>query len=206
MNTIIGKPSQHDAYADTYDDQVRECGCYLAEVTFGLCYEYLQPGQLLLDAGIGSGLSSMLFAKAGLVVHGFDFSPAMLEVCRSKGTAQDLRQHDILEIPWPYPDRTYDHLVCCGVLHFIQDLDMIFSEAARVIKKGGLFIFTSKLPGISLPSHQKYQRLDVDGFEVFSHSPTHLEGLFDTFNMNLLKNQHCLVGTDLFATWLASTG
>jgi 2-polyprenyl-3-methyl-5-hydroxy-6-metoxy-1,4-benzoquinol methylase len=39
----------------------------------------------LLDAGIGSGLSAQLLARAGLEVYGMDFSPAMVEVCRAKG-------------------------------------------------------------------------------------------------------------------------
>ena len=43
----------HDAYA-AYD-------CYLAEALFGLCYEFVQPAQHLLDLGIGSGLSAASF-------------------------------------------------------------------------------------------------------------------------------------------------
>lgn len=63
----------HDQYADVYDDQVKSSGCYIHDLIFGLCYEYITSGQKLLDAGIGSGLSSQLFAKAGLKVYGMDF-------------------------------------------------------------------------------------------------------------------------------------
>ncbi|WP_423224970.1 hypothetical protein [Candidatus Amarolinea aalborgensis] len=76
----------HDAYAADYDQQVQAYGCHVADVLFGLCYEYVQPGQRLLDAGIGSGLSAQLFAKAGLEIHGMDFSPPCWQmrarVCR----------------------------------------------------------------------------------------------------------------------------
>jgi len=89
----------HDAYAADYDQQVQSYGCYVADVLFGLCYEYVQPGQRVLDAGIGSGLSAQLFAKAGLDVHGMDFSPAMLAACRAKGIAVDLKLHDLQQAP-----------------------------------------------------------------------------------------------------------
>jgi hypothetical protein len=55
----------HDSYAGDYDNQAQACDCRVAEVLFGLCYEFIQPRQRLLDLGIGSGLSAALFAKAG---------------------------------------------------------------------------------------------------------------------------------------------
>ena len=47
----------HDAYAADYDAEVRAYDCHIADLMFGLCYEFARPGQRLLDAGIGSGLS-----------------------------------------------------------------------------------------------------------------------------------------------------
>jgi SAM-dependent methyltransferase len=112
---------------------VQSYGCHVVDVLFGLCYECIRPGQRLLDAGIGSGLSAQLFAKAGLEVHGMDFSPAMLAACRAKGFAVDLRLHDLQQAPWPYQASGFDHVACCGVLHFIADVETIFGEAARVL-------------------------------------------------------------------------
>lgn len=138
--------SLHDAYASDYDHQVSEYRCYIAEVLFGLCYAALQPGQTVLDAGIGSGLSAVLFAKAGLQVHGFDFSPAMLDLCAAKGFAAGLKNHDVQQLPWPYPPASFDHVVCCGVLHFIAEIEAIFGEARRVLRPGGHFAFTNRVP------------------------------------------------------------
>lgn len=69
----------HDAYAVDYDAQVCAYDCHIIDLLFGLSYEYLTPGQRLLDVGIGSGVSSQSFARAGLEIYGLDFSPAMLE-------------------------------------------------------------------------------------------------------------------------------
>ena len=125
----------HDAYAADYDAEVLAYDCHIAGLLFGLCYEFTCPDQRLFDAGIGSGLSSALFAKAGLEVHGMDFSPAMLEICHDKGFAIDLRRHDIQKTPWPYSSDAFDHLVCCGVMHFIPDLEGFLTRRSACFAK-----------------------------------------------------------------------
>lgn len=195
--------AQHDAYAADYDDQVRAYGAYLAEVLFGLAYEAVRPGQRLIDLGIGSGLSAALFAKAGLEVYGMDFSPAMLDLCRAKGIAVDLRQQDLLQTPWPYDDQFFDHAVCCGVLHFIGELDSIFAETGRVMRPGGLFAFTTKAPARPLGAGQTFDRQLSDGLDVFSHAPAYVQPVLDRHGFRRDKALRCFVGDEIFWAWLA---
>ena len=61
-------PAQHDSYAADYDAQVRAYDCHIADLLFGLCYEFTRPGQSLLDVGTGSELAAQPFARAGLQV------------------------------------------------------------------------------------------------------------------------------------------
>lgn len=191
----------HDTYAAEYDGQVRAYECYLAEVLFGLSYAYTRPGESLLDLGIGSGLSAELYAKAGMRVAGLDFSAAMLDQCRAKGIADDLRQHDLQDIPWPYPAAACDHVVCCGVLHFIPDLAAILVETGRVLRPGGCFAFTTKSPVDSaLP--QPYERVTAGGIDVFSHSPSYLEALIERTGFEHDKRLRCFVGDDVFYAWI----
>lgn len=194
--------SQHDAYAGDYDNQIRAYDCYIADLLFGLCYEYAQPGKRLLDAGIGSGLSAQLFAKAGLHVFGMDFSPAMLEICQAKGFAAGLMLHDIQQAPWPYPSKGFDFLVCCGVLHFIADLENIFAEARRVLGENGVFAFTTRVPPTPTPEFQAYHQETVGGFEIFSHAPAYLELLLAKQAFERLKVQKSFVGEDIFTLWV----
>ncbi len=197
------KAALHDAYAADYDAQVQAYGCHIAEVLFGLCYATIRPGERLLDAGTGSGLSAELFAKAGLEIHGMDFAPAMLDLCRRKGFATDLRQHDLLKVPWPYPAGHFDHLICCGVLHFIPDLEGIVAEAARLIVDGGLFAFTTRLPAAPVAATQKYERQEAGELPIFSHEPETVCALLLACGFAKRKMQRCYVGEDLFAVWVA---
>jgi predicted TPR repeat methyltransferase len=192
----------HDAYAADYDSQVKAYDCYITDTLFGLCYEFIEPGGKLLDAGIGSGLSSLPFAKAGLEIHGMDFSPAMLEICRTKDFAASLANHNLQEVPWPYPSTTFNLLVCCGVLHFIPDLEAIFDEAWRILQEGGPFAFTTKVPARLVKNPQRYVQQHTGEFEIFSHAPAYIETRIKKQAFQLLKKQKCFIGEDIFTVWL----
>jgi ubiquinone/menaquinone biosynthesis C-methylase UbiE len=194
--------AQHDAYAAGYDEQVRAYDCYLAEVLFGLSYEYTRPGQRLLDLGIGSGLSAAPYAQAGLRVWGVDFSPAMLDLCRAKGIATDLRCHDLQDMPWPYPPAAFDHAVCCGVLHFIADPQRIFEETARVLRSGGTFAFTTKWPAAGEAAGQPVTRTVAGAFDIFAHAPHYVAGIMDKCGFERLKWLRCAVGEETLLAWV----
>ena len=129
-----------DEMITAYDKEAEATGWYGPEVAFGLTYAYVHPGQSILDIGIGTGLGSVLFHKAGLKVHGMDISPKMLDECRSKGFSA-LQLHDLSKPPYPYDSESMDHAVCTGVLNFFSNLSPVFQETSRIIRNGGLFVF-----------------------------------------------------------------
>jgi predicted TPR repeat methyltransferase len=184
----------HDESATDYDRLAPEYGWY-PEALFGLCFEYVQPGERLLDVGIGTGLCAAPFARLGLQVFGLDDSPKMLDVCRSKGIATELRQLDIRATPWPYPDSYFDHLIACGVLHFLGDLAPIFQEAARVVRIRGLFTFVTKAP----PTESQpgtYSTEIISGVTIFLHQKAYIEGLMASCGFENLKRLVLLLGVD----------
>ncbi len=176
--------SVHDQFAADYDLQVQEYHCFAADVLFGLAFEYIQPGERLLDVGIGTGLSALPFVKAGLHIFGMDASPEMLKICRSKNIVISLEQFDIRNQPWPYADRFFDHVVSCGVLHFFDDLDGIFAQVARVIRTKGTFAFTTKVPpnagGRSIEE-------TAGGVTVFMHRREYIDTCVARHNFSMRK-------------------
>lgn len=192
----------HDAYAANYDEQVTNCGCHITDVLFGLVYEKTSPGQKVLDAGIGSGLSSELFGMCGLQVHGMDFSYEMLRICHNKEIASTLSQHDVLELSWPYPKNEFDLVICCGVMHFLPDLENVFGEVMRVLRSGGWFAFTTRMMEKSGSVTRKFLEQTIDQFEIYSHSTNYIESQMKENYFILKKYQKCFIGEDIFAIWV----
>jgi predicted TPR repeat methyltransferase len=182
--------SQNDAMVAAYDAEAEACGWFGPEVAFGLAYTYVQPGQSILDIGIGTGLGSVLFRKAGLNVYGMDISPKMLDACRSKGFTA-LQLHDLGEPPFPYDSESMDHAVCTGVLNFFSDLSPVFKETARILRKGGLFAFVvgDRVEGEAHevkvgPEHTKSERTVM----MYRHSPEQIDTWLQRYGFELVRS------------------
>jgi predicted TPR repeat methyltransferase len=187
-----------------YDRQSQEHNWLSPDVLFGLSYEFTRAGQSLLDIGIGTGLSSILFHKAGLLIYGVDGSSEMLEQCAGRALARELRQWDLHESPLPYSPKSFDHVIANGVFHLFGDLEPIFDEVARITKPLGTFGFTieeqktgsrddyvrSKQPGV-------YEKLVKEtGTKHYRHSRAYIARLLDRNGFAPLKQLEFLAFTD----------
>lgn len=178
------------AMVKAYDDEAEATGWYGPEAAFGLTYTYVQPGQSILDIGIGTGLGSALFLKAGLEVYGMDISREMLDACRSKGFT-NLKLHDLEAVPYPYDTESMDHAVCAGVLNFFSDLSPVFEETTRILRKGGLFVFVvgdrtedEKHEFVVEAEHTKSNQ----PMTMFCHSTRQIDGWVKKFGFTPLRN------------------
>ena len=190
--------SAHDSYAKEYDDQIKLQACYIAEVLFGLSYEYIKKGDSILDVGIGTGISSKLFFSAGLQVSGIDGSAEMINICKKKGITEELIEHDLLATPWPYRVERFDHVVCCGVFHFIGDLEKIFEEISRVHKMGGILAFTVMNDKVDQQNQGKYEQRMEGDFTVFCHKANYINNLIQINHYRTEKDIICQVGENQF--------
>lgn len=172
--------------ASDYDQLARKYQWYGPEILFGLCYDLVKTGDKLLDIGIGTGLCSSLFFKHGLEIYGLDSSDEMLAMCRKKGITQELKNCDLLDTPLPYADAQFDIIISGGVFHFIEDLQPIFKEIARLIKPNGLFAFTNKTFSDELPI-DSYSKFSKEGIFIFSHSDHYIHQLLKENSFQRLK-------------------
>lgn len=177
-------------------DQMAAANHWHPAAIFGLCFEYLRSGQRLLDVGTGTGLAAESFARAGLQVYGFDTSPEMLAVCASKRFAVELKQHDLLSMPWPYAGRSFDHVIACGVLHFVGDLAPIFREVDRLLRPGGVFAFSTKAPpALGARDAAPFVEEIIQDTTLYQHQPDYLRRCLSACGFAPVKELRLLVTT-----------
>ena len=190
-DTII----QDSELANAYDDQARKTNWLGPEVVFGLAYEFMQPGNSVLDIGIGSGLSSILFHKAGLRVFGLDGSSEVLKVCASKNFAVELKLHDLRRQPLPYPSQFADHMVSVAVLNSFKELGPLFKEFARIIVGEGILAFTVEEQKPGQEDSYPINRVEVSekpqsetAVMLFRHSYDYIAQILERNGFSLLKS------------------
>jgi len=180
--------------AHQYESQAAEVAWHGHEILFGLMYEHIKPGDSLLDIGIGTGLSSVLFHKAGLHISGFDNSMDMLDGCKSKGFRGKIIQHDLQQIPYPYEAESFSHIISLAVLNFIADLTPVFKEASRIIKPEGIFVFTieEQKPGQKdhysiLVNDKPNQAIGNNKISMYRHSDKLISKMLENVGFSILK-------------------
>jgi predicted TPR repeat methyltransferase len=183
-------PDAAAATAEAYDVEAQATGWSGPEVVFGLVCQHILPGQSVLDLGIGTGLGSVLFRKAELKVYGMDVSPDMLDACRWKGF-DDLTRHDLTQPPYPYRAKSFDHVVCVGVLSFLRDPSPVFAETARVLKSGGTFAFVTgdrtEEEDFELVVGPEYTKTD-ESITMYRHSGGQVAELIESVGLKLLRS------------------
>lgn len=147
-----------DAEADAY---YLEHGAFLGDTDFVWCPERLRESesgllgeprdQRVLEIGAGSGQCSRWLAAQGAEVVATDLSAGMV------GTGVEVNDHvpEASRVPFvqcdgrvlPFADASFDTVFTAyGVVPFVADSDVVLTEAARVLRPGGRFVFATTHP------------------------------------------------------------
>lgn len=104
----------------------------------------IAAGERVLDVGCGSGAVTRAIAKRvgsrGLAV-GLDQSPALLavarELARQAGVGDCVEFHEGNALRLPFPDSSFDAVVCVTVLSHVPKGEAAIPELVRVLRPGG---------------------------------------------------------------------
>jgi ubiquinone/menaquinone biosynthesis C-methylase UbiE len=116
----------------------------------------LRPGERVLDAACGTGVVTKLAAALvhpGGAVSGLDPNPAMLAVARAttgSDVSIDWRQAPAEHLP--FPDESFDAVLCGMGLQFFTDRAAAMQEFHRVLAPGGRV--AANVPGPAPPPLQ----------------------------------------------------
>lgn len=119
-------------------DELNKCGPYCETVERHISLLRPRAGELVFDAGTGTGNHAQALVQAGARVKGLDFCETGLAQARSKLPAVELELGDLRQ-RLPYPDAHFDKVGSCLVLHLLDRKSQEFAlrECARVLKPGG---------------------------------------------------------------------
>jgi 2-polyprenyl-3-methyl-5-hydroxy-6-metoxy-1,4-benzoquinol methylase len=103
-----------------------------------------REGATLLDFGCGWGEYTVLFARIGYRVHGFDVSEGNVNAARQLARKYGLGDRIEVSVQTaerlPYPDRRFDVIAGVDILHHV-DVPAAITECHRVLRSGGMAIF-----------------------------------------------------------------
>lgn len=103
-------------------------------------------GGRLLEVGCGPAVMSPELAAMGFEVHGLDVSGEMIRRARQRMAGHPLEKRCRFALGdferLQYPDGFFDALLAMGVLEYLPDYANALRAAARVLKPGGVAVFT----------------------------------------------------------------
>src|SRR4051794_33030074 len=126
---------QYDARYHIPNDQL--LACFQRLRTQGV----LPTRGVLLDAGCGTGQMSLPLAGLGYEVRGYDISPEMITVARSKVQAGHHASYNVADVrSLPEPDSAVDGIVACKLFVHVSDWRGAVVELLRVLRPGACLL------------------------------------------------------------------
>ena len=154
---------------------------------FRILKPHIGKGALCADLGIGTGQLSALFKKKGAYVAGADVSAKMLETCRQAGRADELHQVDLNRQNLPFAKNRFDVVASCGMTEFINPLEHMAAEMARVAKPGGLIALTYEIPKGGRSFSRKHH---IEGFDTYCYGAAYIARVFAAAGVQKLVDEH----------------
>lgn len=109
-------------------------------------------GKRILDAGCGVGWGSLLLLESGAAgVSSIDIDSDAVGDARRRVPAADIRQGDLADLPWP--DESFDLVVCFEAIEHVHRQDRVFDELVRVLRPTGLLMVSSPNPRVYPPGN-----------------------------------------------------
>ncbi len=141
----------------------------------------------ILDIGCGTGLAGVGLKERAASLVGIDLSPEMIEHARERGIYDQLEVAEITE--WlDQTESQFDLIVACDCLVYFGDLQPVAVLAARRLKPGGCFAFTTER-GEKFPFH-----LTDSG--RYTHHPDHVRAIAASAGLTIVRLEEGFLRTE----------
>lgn len=112
----------------------------------------LQPGNMILDVGCGSGkqcFSYLDYLKGNATITGGDVSRDLLDQAVAENKKRNANiEFKVLDFnkPFSFPSSHFDFVSCCFAIYYAESFDFTIDEMYRVTKPGGRLFTTGPMP------------------------------------------------------------
>lgn len=150
--------SAWNANAQFWDHHMGEGNDFFNILLWPAIVQLLDPkaGMKVLDIATGNGLTARRLAGLGVDVAASDFSPELIRLARERtpGSLQinysvvDATDHDALLDAF-LPKAPYDAVLCNMALFDVADIEPLFLALPKVLRPGGVFVYTLTHPAFN---------------------------------------------------------
>jgi 2-polyprenyl-3-methyl-5-hydroxy-6-metoxy-1,4-benzoquinol methylase len=127
-------------YLTKYDSLASEDALFDIPIRKEYLLSKIGRGKKVLDVGCLGGKMSRLIMDQNNEVWGVEVNPVAAEAARKRGVKVQLAN---VEDGLPFDDESFDVVNAGEILEHLYDTKSFFEEARRVLKPGGLLIFTT---------------------------------------------------------------
>ena len=138
-----------------------------------------------LDLGAGTGFFTDLLASRYQQVIGVDISKKMLNFSKdNRNKSIHWLEADAYKIP--LQDNSIDLVYSNLMIQWCDPLDLVLNEVIRVLKPGGLFVFSTLIDGTLFELKSAWAQVDNDQHVIDFKAETDIRPLFDGTDRKLL--------------------
>lgn len=151
-DVVAGTKSAYDSVGRLYAEHVDQPDSNNNLISRPCMLKLLEnvEGQRILDLCCGEGFYSRACAKGAAEVTGVDLCEELVELARERAKAQSLSIEfvvgDVKEVLRSIETGSFDGCVCGVGLGYIDDIEELFKEVARVLSSDGWFLFSNTHP------------------------------------------------------------
>jgi len=124
----------------------------------------------LLDIGCGAGVHIKKYLKKGARCWGIDISESMIEMARKNCPNVDFKVGSMTKLP--YKNSSFDIVTASLSMDYIKNLEPVFKEVARVLKKGGKFYYSNESPFVAAREKYEDDKIKISGIGKYINKKT----------------------------------
>jgi SAM-dependent methyltransferase len=156
----VGAREGYDLWAETYDETPNPVVAMDTRYTLDVLSP--RPGELILDAGCGTGRHLGPLFRGMSQNPGVDFSRGMLRIARRNYPEVPLALVD-LQRPLPFENERFDAVLCALIGEHLDELPLALREMHRVLIAGGRLVFSVYHPEMAVAGKEaNFERAGVE--------------------------------------------